>query len=201
MTKFSRIAMMLAGAGLAAATPALAQTRAEEQRFQQAQQRFDREQSIYRTESDRYQQARSRGGYRGGSSNDPRYNNSGDPRYSNNSDTRYSTSGDTRYSDPRYDDRNESGYDASRYYRDGSGYQERTLAADDRVYRGTDGRYYCKRNDGTTGLIVGALGGGVLGNVIDGGHSRGVGTVLGAIAGGVAGRAVERNNNPEVRCR
>lgn len=183
-----RTLMLIAGAGLAAvATPALAQTRAEEQRFQQAQQRYDNEQRIYRTEYDRYQQARSRGGYRdprggGGTYRDPRSN-------------------DPRYSDPRYDDRVESGYDASRYYRDGAQYQERTLSADDRVYAGTDGRYYCKRNDGSTGLIVGALGGGVLGNVIDGGHSRGVGTVLGAIVGGVAGRSVERTNNPEVRCR
>ena len=70
------------------------------------------------------------------------------------------------------DDRDESGYDASRYYRPGPNYQERVLSSDDRVYRGTDGRYYCKRNDGTTGLVLGAVSGGILGNVIDGGHSR-----------------------------
>lgn len=186
MTTFKTIALLMAGAGLAATTPVLAQTRTEEQRFRQAQQRYDNEQRIYRTEYDRYQQARSRGGYR-----DPR----GGTGYN---DSRYN---DPRYSDPRYDDRNEAGYDPSRDYRDGSQYQERVLSSDDRVYRGSDDRYYCKRNDGSTGLIVGALGGGVLGNVIDGGHSRGVGTVLGAIVGGVAGRSVERTNNPEVRCR
>ncbi|WP_369015560.1 glycine zipper 2TM domain-containing protein, partial [Serratia marcescens] len=38
-------------------------------------------------------------------------------------------------------------------------------------------------------MIIGAIGGGVLGNVIDGGHSRGVGTILGAIVGGVAGKS------------
>lgn len=185
MTTFTRIALLMAGAGLAAATPVVAQTRAEEQRFQQAQQRYDNEQRIYRVEYDRYQQARTRGGYRdprgGGSSSDSGYN-------------------DPRYNDPRYDDRNEAGYDPSRYYRDGPGYQERVLSSDDRVYRGSDDRYYCKRNDGSTGLIVGALGGGVLGNVIDGGHSRGVGTILGAIVGGVAGKSVEQNN-AQVRCR
>lgn len=196
MTTFHRIAVLLAGVGLAV-TPALAQTRAEQQRFDQAQQRYDNEQRIYRTEYDRYQQARSRSGYRdprGGNYNDPRYNSQNDPRYN---DSRYN---DPRGADPRYDDRAETGYDPSRYYRDGSGYQERTLSADDRVYRGTDGRYYCKRNDGTTGLIVGAIGGGVLGNVIDGGHSRGVGTILGAIAGGAVGRSVDQNNS-QVRCR
>jgi hypothetical protein len=58
-------------------------------------------------------------------------------------------------------------YDATRYYRDGPNYQERRLSAQDEVYRGSDGRYYCKRNDGTTGLIVGGAGGAVLGNVSD----------------------------------
>jgi outer membrane lipoprotein SlyB len=74
------------------------------------------------------------------------------------------------------------------------------LSSDDRIYRGSDDRYYCKRNDGTTGLIVGGVGGGALGNVIAGGHSRGVGTILGAIAGGVLGKSVDQNNS-EVRCR
>lgn len=99
-------------------------------------------------------------------------------------------------SDPRF----ATQYDASRYYRDGPSYRERRLGAQDEVYRGSDGRYYCKRNDGTTGLIVGAIGGGILGNVIDGGHSRGVGTILGAIVGGVAGKSIDQNNQ-QVKCR
>ena len=74
------------------------------------------------------------------------------------------------------------------------------LSSDDRVYRGSDGQLYCKRNDGTTGLIAGAVGGGVLGNLIAGGHSRGVGTLLGAIAGGVVGKTVDQNNT-QLRCR
>ena len=36
----------------------------------------------------------------------------------------------------------------------------------DRVYRGNDGRYYCRRSDGTTGLLIGAGVGGLLGNTI-----------------------------------
>jgi outer membrane lipoprotein SlyB len=49
-------------------------------------------------------------------------------------------------------------------------------------------------------LIAGAVGGGVLGNLIAGGHSRGVGTLLGAIAGGVVGKTVDQNNT-QLRCR
>src|SRR3546814_3832862 len=59
--------------------------------------------------------------------------------------------------DPRY-----GGYYADRYYRDDPRYRERRLSRNDRVYRGRDGRYYCRRSDGTTGLIVGGLAGGVL---------------------------------------
>ena len=89
-------------------------------------------------------------------------------------------------------------YDAARYYRAGPNYQERVLSADDRVYRGNDGRYYCRRSDGTTGLIVGAAAGGLFGNVIAGRRSSTVGTILGAIAGGAVGASVDRN---QVRCR
>ena len=56
-------------------------------------------------------------------------------------------------------------YYADRYYRDGRYYQTRSLGRNDRIYRGYNGRYYCRRNDGTTGLIVGGLAGGALGNV------------------------------------
>lgn len=88
-------------------------------------------------------------------------------------------------------------YYADRYYRDEPG-QERPLLRDDRVYRGQDGRYYCRRSDGTTGLIVGALAGGILGNIIDGGHSRALGTILGAGGGALAGQAIDKD---QVRCR
>lgn len=104
----------------------------------------------------------------------------------------------------RYDydrpDPNYGNYYADRYHRkDDRRYRERQLNRDERVYRGENGQYYCRRSDGTTGLIVGAVGGGVLGNVIAPGGSEVLGTILGAIGGGVAGRAVDRNRN--VRCR
>ena len=94
--------------------------------------------------------------------------------------------------------RGESAYYADQYYRDGRYYKPRRLSANDRIYRGRDNRYYCRRSDGTTGLVIGALGGGVLGNVIASGGSNTLGTVLGAVGGGLLGRSVDRNN---VTCR
>lgn len=97
--------------------------------------------------------------------------------------------------DPAY-----GNYYADRYHRnDSARYRERRLSPNDRIYRGEDGRYYCRRSDGTTGLIVGALAGGALGNVIAPGGSELLGTILGAIGGGAAGRAIDRGR--DVRCR
>ena len=90
-------------------------------------------------------------------------------------------------------------YDARTYYREGPQYSERRLSDADEVYRGSDGRYYCKRSDGTTGLIVGGAVGGVLGNVVDGGHNRVAGTLIGGALGALLGRSVEQNS--DIRCR
>lgn len=91
-------------------------------------------------------------------------------------------------------------YDASRYYRDDPRYQERRLGSNDEVYRGSDGRYYCKRDDGTTGLIVGGAGGALLGNLLDGGRHRTGGTLIGGALGALLGRTVQQNQT-DVRCR
>ncbi len=95
--------------------------------------------------------------------------------------------------DPQY-----GNYYADRYYRDASYYQPRQLAYNDRIYRGQNGQYYCRRSDGTTGLIIGGLAGGALGNVLAPGGSKTLGTIIGAVAGGVGGRALDRN---KVSCR
>ncbi len=95
--------------------------------------------------------------------------------------------------DPAY-----NGYYADRYYRDAPTYRERRLSRNDRVYRGENGQYYCRRSDGTTGLIVGGLAGGLLGNTIAPGGSKTLGTILGAIGGGAAGAAIDSNG---ARCR
>lgn len=89
-------------------------------------------------------------------------------------------------------------YDASRYYREDGRYRERRLSRNDRIYRGDNGQYYCRRPDGTTGLIVGAIVGGALGNALAPGGSDTLGAILGAGAGAIIGREIERGN---VRCR
>jgi hypothetical protein len=101
--------------------------------------------------------------------------------------------------DPDWERRYATNYDAARYYREGPNYTERRLTASDEVYRGSDGRYYCKRNDGTTGLVVGGAAGGLLGNLIDGGHNRIAGTLIGGALGALAGKSIEQNS--DVRCR
>ncbi|MEN3973539.1 hypothetical protein [Emcibacter sp. SYSU 3D8] len=96
--------------------------------------------------------------------------------------------------DPRY-----GYYDAGAYYREDSRrYRERRLTRDDRLYRGRDGRYYCRRSDGTTGLIVGGVSGAALGAVIAPGGSEALGAIIGAGAGAAIGHEVDRGN---VRCR
>jgi hypothetical protein len=85
-------------------------------------------------------------------------------------------------------------YYAENYYRNGQYYQPRRLTRNDRIYRGRDNRYYCRRGDGTTGLIIGGLAGGALGNTIAGGGSRLLGTLIGGGAGALLGQSVDRGN-------
>lgn len=104
--------------------------------------------------------------------------------------------------DPRY-----NGYYADRYYRQDPRYGQHVLGPNDRIYRGQDGRYYCRRSDGSTGLVVGALAGGVaggiLGNLIAPGGSNTVGTVIGALGGAAAGAAIgnSADKNDQFVCR
>ena len=74
--------------------------------------------------------------------------------------------------------------------------EPRPVAAGD-VWQGSDGRYYCRRGNGTTGLVIGAAGGALIGRAIDGGHHRATGTILGAAAGALLGREVQRS----MRCK
>lgn len=69
---------------------------------------------------------------------------------------------------------------------------------DTRVWRARDGRYHCRKRDGTTGLLVGAAVGGLIGNEVAGRGDRTLGTVLGAVGGALLGRAIDRSN---ARCR
>ena len=62
-----------------------------------------------------------------------------------------------------------------------------------KVWRDSHGRLRCHRSNGTTGLIVGAAGGALVGRAIDTHGERATGTILGAVGGALAGRAIDRS--------
>jgi uncharacterized protein YcfJ len=67
-----------------------------------------------------------------------------------------------------------------------------------KVWQDSHGRWRCKRSNGTTGLLVGAAGGALVGRAIDTHGERATGTIIGAAAGALLGRSIDRNR---VRCR
>ncbi len=90
-------------------------------------------------------------------------------------------------------------------YDDGYGRSDNRRSYDEPVYRdtqtwrGDDGRNYCRRRDGTVGLIIGGAAGALLGREVAGrGGDRTLGAVLGAAGGALLGREVDRGGS---RCR
>ncbi len=67
-----------------------------------------------------------------------------------------------------------------------------------RYWQGEDGRYYCRRGDGTVGLLAGAAVGALLGRAVDTRGERTTGTILGAAAGAFIGNELARG---PTRCR
>ncbi len=80
------------------------------------------------------------------------------------------------------------------------GYQSDRGYYNGKVWRDSRGRLRCKRSNGTTGLIVGAAGGALVGRAIDTHGERATGTIIGAAAGALIGRSVDRNRRG-YRCR
>jgi uncharacterized protein YcfJ len=62
-----------------------------------------------------------------------------------------------------------------------------------RTWYDNQGRVRCRRPNGTTGLLIGGVGGALVGRAIDTHGSRVTGTVLGAAAGALIGRSIDRN--------
>ncbi|HET8611402.1 MAG TPA: hypothetical protein VFL92_01405 [Sphingomonas sp.] len=138
---------------------------------------------------------------------DRNWRNDNNGRWDRNHDNRWNSDHDNgRWSsnnrwDRDHNDRNdwawngrEHDWDPARHYHQGD-YRGHRLSRNDRIYRGSDGRYYCRRSDGTTGLVIGAIGGGLLGGAIGGST---LGALIGAGGGALLGRAVDRGN---VTCR
>jgi len=95
---------------------------------------------------------------------------------------RYNDWSDRRYRDGRHD---------RRYYGE-------PVYRNTNVWRGRDGRYYCRKENGTTGLLIGAAISDLVSNEVAGRGDRTLGTVLGAVGGAFLGREIDRSNS---RCR
>ncbi|WP_298333983.1 glycine zipper 2TM domain-containing protein [uncultured Erythrobacter sp.] len=100
--------------------------------------------------------------------------------------------------DDRHYRRGRGHYDDRIYDRRGRYREPRRIRHRNQIWRGRDGRYYCKRDNGTTGLVIGAGVGALLGRTIDTRGDRTVGTLLGGALGAVIGRELDRG---DVRCR
>lgn len=91
-----------------------------------------------------------------------------------------------------------NGYNGGRYY--GNGYANRSYGNyyGNRAYYGRNGYSYGYRchSSGTTGTVLGAIVGGLLGDAAVGRRGDGTaGAIVGAGVGALAGRAIERNGN------
>jgi hypothetical protein len=124
----------------------------------------------------------------------------GDPRWR---DRRYDPRFDDRYGgrenryDRRWDDRDR--YDDDRRYdprNDDPYYRDQRDYRDQRAFDRRDQRRQCRKNDGTTGTIIGGAIGALLGREVDTRGDRTLGTVLGAAGGALLGREIEKG-----RCR
>ena len=97
---------------------------------------------------------------------------------------------DARRYERRYDRRQ-----ARRVYDDrGRYYQPRRLTRNSYMWRGRDNRYYCRRDNGTTGLVIGAGVGALAGHEIAGSGNRTLGTILGGALGALVGREIDRGS-------
>ncbi|WP_373486444.1 glycine zipper 2TM domain-containing protein [Blastomonas sp.] len=124
---------------------------------------------------------------RRGYGNDRYYGRDGrfDDRYDDRFDRRYDRRFDRRFND-RYDDR----------------FDRRAVQGwNGQAWRGNDGRFYCRRDNGTTGLLIGGAAGALAGSEIAGRGDRTVGAIIGGIGGALLGRSIDRGGNNGYRCR
>ena len=93
------------------------------------------------------------------------------------------------------------GYYGNSYGGQYSSYYDRSGYYSGPTWRGNDGRYYCRRSDGSTGTIVGGVAGAVIGSQVAGRGDRTIGAILGGAVGALIGNSVDRGNrNGRYRC-
>ncbi len=77
------------------------------------------------------------------------------------------------------------------------GRRDQRISSNTRIWR-DNGRYYCRRDNGTTGLLIGAGVGGLIGHEVAGRGDKTLGVILGAAGGALLGREIDRD---KYRCR
>jgi hypothetical protein len=110
---------------------------------------------------------------------------------------------DGYYGRAYYGDVHRGGYDNYRpgdYYRGDEGYYRGPRygysSYNNGGYRYNDHDYYRCRSSGTTGTIVGAIAGGLLGNSVVGRHGdKTAGTLIGGTVGALTGRAIDKSDD------
>lgn len=98
--------------------------------------------------------------------------------------------------DRRYD-RYRSNYRSRPYYNSYPAHYGEPVYRNTRVWRGDDNRYYCRKSDGTTGLLIGGAAGALLGREVAGRGDRTLGAILGAAGGALLGKSIDS----KIRCR
>lgn len=99
---------------------------------------------------------------------------------------------------PAHGYREKRHHDSRIYDSRGRYYRPHRLSRNDRIWRGRDGHYYCRRDNGTTGLVIGAAVGALMGHELAGRGDQTLGVIIGAAGGGLLGRAIDRG---DLQCR
>ena len=87
---------------------------------------------------------------------------------------------------------------ASVYDSRGRYLEPRRISRNTRIWRGNDGRYYCRRDNGTTGMLIGAGVGALAGHELAGSGDKTLGAILGGVIGGALGKAIDSG---DIKCR
>ena len=98
--------------------------------------------------------------------------------------------------DRRYD-RYRSNQQSRAYYNSYPANYGEPVYNNTRVWRGNDNRYYCRKSNGTTGLLLGGAAGALLGRELAGRGDRTLGAILGAAGGALLGKSIDS----KTRCR
>lgn len=94
--------------------------------------------------------------------------------------------------DARRYDRYRSSYQPRAYYNGYPANYGEPVYNNTRVWRGEDNRYYCRKSDGTTGLLIGGAAGALLGREVAGRNGdRTLGAILGAAGGALLGKSID----------